>query len=87
VDQNKGAVQLDEKFFSVASNQAYALFHLAEANGNTISGPAIAKKLGVSEFKLGRLVEQIKQCHPQLGAVIKKENKLNGGFYIELPPI
>jgi hypothetical protein len=71
----------------ITSNQAIALHHLVEANGNPISGLAIAREEGLKEFKIGLYVKQLARKHPAFGRIIKKEQKGNGRFYIELPPL
>lgn len=85
--ERNGRVTVDGHTYEVSESHATLLFHLVEANGATVSGPEIAKKEDVTEFKASRLVSQIKKRLPQLGAIIAKVDKTNGRYYLQLPPL
>lgn len=87
VDREKCQVVVDGRPYDVWDNHAILFYYLVAANGKLVSGNDIAEKEGGGEFRVGRFIDQIKKHHPDLGAIIKKEdNKKNGRHRIELPP-
>lgn len=83
----KGKVTVDGRVYDVADSHATLFYYLVEANGEPVSGRDIAREERVSEFKASRIVQQVKKRHPDLGAIIRKENRPNGRYCIELPTL
>jgi hypothetical protein len=75
VDCKKGRVTVDGRVFSVSANPAVALHSLAEGNGGPVSGPSIASKEGIEEFKLGRYVREIKKKYLILGGSSRRKKR------------
>jgi hypothetical protein len=88
VDTAKGRVGLDGVWYDVTVDQAILFKHLAEANGETVSGPTIAKREGMREFKTSRIVEQLCRKHPEMEElIVKQSDKVNSPYRLLLRPI
>jgi hypothetical protein len=84
VDEVRALVTVDGKQYTLTANQALAIKYLVEANGGPLSGYELSRKLR-QEFRLYRYVRQIN--YPELKSIFKKEDKPNGRYRIELPPL
>lgn len=86
LDHEKYIVTVDGKSYSVSENQATLFKYLIEANGNIVSGPEIAKRERLEEFKASRFLEQLESKYPDLARIVQVTERPRG-YRIVLPPL